>query len=242
MFNRKCHITLTCIICTVLLVSCGKKELPNCAANCGNLTMSGTITDNSSNEPMGDVKVSLIFSQRDYCILCDSYVVGSVNSKPDGTFDLSRSVDTTTFKQYYLNVIVYAPNGYIVTPDVLNPAYPPTPQVYYLYYFSFDTVGMHPVNLNFYEKAYLSIHLHKNTTDSIAYFTVSHGFISSQSSEDYFAPGQSVPTDTTLSVLTAANIFTKIEWDKNLSFGNTITTVDSIKCTQNRTNIFDIYY
>jgi hypothetical protein len=93
-----------------------------------------------------------------------------------------------------------------------------------------------------YPKANLTIRLHRVQNDNFAYFLVEHYYLNGSAYGDYSIAGQQFAESPVINTVTSADIYTKISWKKVFSPGVFTQQVDSIICTKNGNNFFDISY
>ncbi len=211
-----------------LIISCKKNS---CTGNCGEIQISGQVIDTSTNKGLANVPIQVYWQKSGFCISCNKINVTNSKTSNEGNFNFSATVDKDRFKNYFLFVEAAIPNGYIHS-------YSKTERVEYDYLSEYDPQVS---NLRFvmYPKANLSIKVVKNQNDNFNFFDVKYTY--SPTSIGIFNPPGTF-SDTTFSVETSANIFTKIEWRKGYGFGQTKNFADSIKCSPVSNNSFTINY
>jgi hypothetical protein len=108
--------------------------------------------------------------------------------------------------------------------------------------YDFNLNALQGLKLEFYQKTYLTIRLHRIHSDNFNYFLVEHSFTRGSGFTDYIGGGQQFAKDTTLRVITAADVYTRIVWRKTVVVGQSNQQTDSLICTKNGVNVFDINY
>lgn len=227
---------VTFLIFSLFTASC-KKQAPACTGNCGTINANGEVVNKLTNTSAAGVPVSLnwvkfvgVFSQRE--------VITTVNSKSDGTFNFTSNVDTTYFSRgYFLSLNVGSNKEYIILgySGLIDTST-----------YSFDQNAFQNVRLEVYKKATLKINLHRTQTDNFQSFSISH----SNMEKNFYlydyniqSPQEFIDGNTNeLNVSTVADVFTKIRVMKTLNNGSVTTTIDSVKCTANKTNTYDVNF
>ena len=234
--KRSSILLSTYLIFTLFNASC-KKQAPACTGNCGTINANGDVINKLTNASAGGVPVLLSwvkfvggFSQ--------SEVLTTVNSKSDGTFNFTANVDTTYLsKGYFLSLNVNSNKEYII----LGYSGLIETRTY-----SFDHNAFQNVQFEVYRKATLKINLHRTQTDNFQSFSISHSNVDNNFYiYDYNVQSPQEVTDinkTEIDVLTVADVFTKIRVMKTSSSGTVNSTIDSIKCTTDGTNTYDVNF
>lgn len=234
--KRVSNLLLTFLIFSLFTASC-EKQAPPCTGNCGTINASGNVINKLTNGIAAGVPVSLNwvkfvggFSQ--------SEVITTVNSKSDGTFNFTANVDTTYLSRgYFLLLKVNSNKEYIIlgySGLIETRAY------------SFDQTAFQNIQFEVYKKATLKIKLHRTLTDDFQSFSISHSNV-----DNYFylydyniqSPQEVTdPNSKEINVSTVANVFTKIRIIKTSGNGTVNTTIDSIKCTTDVANTYDVNF
>lgn len=220
-------VLFLCLIIS-LIISCKKNT---CNGDCREIHISGRVVDTSNNKGLANVPIQIYWQDRGFCISCSKMNVSNSKTNNQGNFDFVVTVDKERFKNDFLYVEAAIPNGYIHS-------YSKTERFEYDYVTEYDP-EVSGLRFVMYPKANLLIKLVKNQNDNFNFFDVQYTY--SPTSIGIFHPSGTF-TDTTFSVETSANIYTKIEWRKGYGFGQTKNFIDSIKCSPASNNNFTINY
>lgn len=226
------------IILTLFLNSCkkGLPNQPNCTGNCVTININGNTSIKTSSAPLPNVPVDVTWIYNKYCILCATYKVASGKTDNDGKFNFNVTIDSTFFKDFALHVRVPTNTNYISVPFSGSLNYVD------VRFYEFTPSSFQNIKFDFYPKTYLTIRLHRTLTDNFDYFSIQHQFTNEISYNDYFISGPQFAKDTTLKVVTSADTYTKLAWQKTVINGQSIQKNDSLLCTSNGANVFDINY
>jgi len=154
----------------------------------------------------------------------------------NGKFNFNTTIDSTFFRDYFLSIRVPTDTTYISVPSSGGMNFNEER------FYEFNSNALENINFEFYPKTFLTIKLHRTLLDNFDYFTVDHHFTNAFGYDDYLITGPQYATDTTFKVETAANIYTKIVWKKTIIGGQSNEQTDSLICTNNGANVFDINY
>ncbi|HUZ61164.1 MAG TPA: hypothetical protein VMU83_20480 [Hanamia sp.] len=190
----------------------------------------------TSGAPLANIPVEVNWFIRAYCIGCTSYRVASGKTDSAGKFNFNTTIASTFFKDYYLSVRVPTDTNYITAPNVGGVNFDEKR------FSDFNINALQNLKFGFYPKTFLTIRLHRVLSDNFDYFSVSHHFTNAVDYEDFIIAGPRFAIDTTLRVPTSANIYTTIVWGKTITGGQSNEQTDSLICTDNGTNVFDINY
>lgn len=231
------------IACLPFLFSTCKKDLPPCKGQCADVVFAGVVYDKTSGDPLNSQEVTVNLFHNPGCLFCTSYKVTTGKTGGDGHFLLNTSFDTSLLSDYHLNISVPVPPNYLqyvqpVGPGIVadNKAYASL-QFYYL-----DQDSLHHLSFGFYPKTLLHINLHRTTSIVAAYPTVSLEFQFDGKSSIWGIEQRSTNKDTTITVNTSANIFTKIIALKQTAETTVATSIDSVRCSLLGNNTIDITY
>ncbi|WP_026769125.1 hypothetical protein [Asinibacterium sp. OR53] len=213
-----------------------KKDQPPCRGNCVTINISGRIYVKTSNVALANVPVEVSWFRKAYCWGCIVYKVASGETDNDGRFNFNRTIDTTFFRNYFLSVRAPIDTSYLMSPYGLGGQNFHEEDMY-----DFNLNGLQDLKFGSYLKTYLTIRLHRIFSDSFDYFSVDHSFLN-WSSTDYIIRGPQFAKDTTFSVTTPVGIYTRIAWWKTIVAGPSKKQTDSLICTKNGPNVFDLNY
>ena len=227
---------------TVLLILLGsfinscRKDQPSCSCNCVTISISGNTYIKTSGVALTNVPVEVNWFRKAYCIGCTSYKVASGKSGNDGKFNFNTTIDSTFFRDYFLSVRVPADTNYITVPSSGGVNFNEER------FYDFNSNAIQNLKFEFYPKTFLTIKLHRTLSDNFNFFSVDHNFTSAFGYGDYIITGPQFASDTTFKVETSANIYTRIVWKKTVIGGQSNQQTDSLICTSNGSNIFNINY
>lgn len=232
----KYYDTIIYLIAPTLSVSSCRKEQPTCTGNCVNININGSAYLKTNNAALANVPVEVKWFRKAYCIGCTSYKVASGKTDNNGKFNFNATIDSTFFRDYFLSIRVPTDTNYISVPSSGGINFNEER------FYEFNSNALENINFEFYPKTFLTIKLHRTLSDNFDYFTVDHHFTNAFGYDDYLITGPQYATDTTFKVETAANIYTKIAWKKTIIGGHSNEQTDSLICTNNGANVFDINY
>jgi hypothetical protein len=245
LYQMKFNLRNTAISFTVLLLtffySC-KKHLPPCSGNCAAVVFSGMVYDKTSNQPLSNQNLTINLYQNSYCIICSSYKLASGKSGDDGHFLFNTEIDTTLLKTYHIGFNVSVTSNYILNAEPVGPGISQYPTSSSISFYSIDRIAMQNLNFGFYPKTLLHINLHRITPIIPQYPTLDLEFSFDNQLSIWGLAQSNNNKDTTLTINTTANIFTRIISRKFISTTNVISNTDSIKCTTTGNNSIDISY
>lgn len=232
---KYCKRIILLVILGALINSC-RKDQPACSGNCVNISISGNTYLKTSGAALTNVPVEVNWFRKAYCIGCTSYKVASGKSGNDGKFNFNTTIDSSFFRDYFLSVRIPTDTNYITVPSSGGVNF------YEERFYDFNPNAIQNLKFEFYPKTFLTIKLHRVLSDNFNYFSVDHNFTSAFGYGDYIITGPQFATDTTFKVQTSANIYTRIVWKKTVIGGQSNQQTDSIICTNNGANIFNINY
>jgi hypothetical protein len=225
-----------------VFTSC-KKELPTCKGNCSEVIFSGLIYDKTSNQPLGNRDIKIDLSPNGYCIGCVHYKIASGKSSNSGSFSFSKVFDTTLLTKNHIGVNVSVPNNYIQNAEPVGPGLTPDNNSWSsVSFYNMNLVAMRNLSFGFYPKTLLRINLHRTTQVTSQNNHLGLEFEFDGKSSIWGLMLRPTNKDTTLTINTTANIFTKIKTFLELSPTNYNRTLDSIKCRLNTNNSIDVVY
>ena len=219
------------------LLSC-KKLLPldECTGNCKTYTLQGRIYDGTNNVGFSNTAFKLSWEYfRSNCIFCpkprNDIYVGTTDV--NGNFTILVNLDTTLFNDYSLKLI---------TAEKEN------------YYNSFsgylDNSNLNQSNnirVVFYSTTNLTLKLFRTQNDTFDNLRISHDWKQINGSgqttfkEDYFGPIPNRNGDTTINIVTAADIVTMVTVSK-YSNGTFKDLKDSLVCKKGVSNVITANY
>ena len=236
-----CKLLLIIVPILICLNTC-KKDLPSCNGNCSTFNISGIVYDKTTNQPLINQLVKVDAQPISYSLISLENMIGSVKTDNSGHFNINISFDTSWFKNYYLLITPTVPNNYL---EYVDNGQSSSSNVYAVRLYSFDSSNYNNIKFGFYPKALLKINLHRTTIviSQEPELFLNFSFQGQTSINSVIGINQSDSNkDTTISVNTTANYFTKIVTQKFITATNVITITDSIKCLANSKNSIDINY
>lgn len=218
------------LLLTFILFSCKKQPLV-CTGNCYSLNINGKVVNMLTNTPAPNVPL-VVERVKFTGLVSSSQLVQSFNSDNAGIFNTTPIIDSTMFSNgYFLSIKVINNNDYMELPDRgENRLYDLTSNTF------------QNLNISVYPKTNLTIRLNRNQTDNFQYFSISYYFIDNQ---EFFPFSILSPQDiakTEIVVPTTTDLYTKIRVTKRNSSGVSMSTIDSIKCIKNLSNIFTVNF
>lgn len=223
------------VMLAALLTACRKNQ-PACTANCADISISGKVYIKTNNAALAKVPVEVNWFRKGYCIGCTSYKVASVQTNTEGEFHLNTTIDSSFFEDYFLSVRVPGDTNFIAEPNMGGIHFSE------VRFDDFDPGQFKDIHFEYYPKTYLTIRLHRTHSDDFDYFSVDHNFTSSFGYGDYIITGPQLAKDTSLMVETSADVYTRIIWKKTVVGGTSIEQTDSLVCTGNGPNVYDINF
>jgi len=185
---------------------------------------------------LANIPVEVNWFKKEFCFTCTYYKVASGKSDNDGKFSFNTTIDTTFFKDYFLSVRVPADTNYFsgsaIGGDDVNEE-----RIY-----NFNLVALQNINLDFCPKTFPTIKLHRMLSDDFNNFSVEHSFHDKMAYLDYLISVSQFATDTTIKVETSSDIYTKVTWTKVFGLGQFTQKTDSLICTADGANTFNINY
>jgi hypothetical protein len=220
-----------------------RKDLGACRGNCAGIHFSGIVYDKTTGQALANQHIAVNLYRSAYCIGCTVYKVAAGTTGANGHFIFDTKFDSTLMRDYYLSVNIPAPENYILNAEPVGPGIQSYAVTANTRFYNLDsTVAMANINAGFYPKTLLHINLHRTATNVPLnpYLTLDFTFDQQRSGWGILESNSN--KDTTLTINTAANIFTKITASSLISPSNVISVIDSIKCMKNANNAIDIYY
>lgn len=235
-FKNKYYYAIILLTALTFFINSCRKDQPNCTGNCVNININGNAYLKTNTTALQNIHVEVNWFRKAYCIGCTSYKIASGKTDNNGKFNFNTTIDTTFFKNYFLSVRVLADTNYISIPSSGGVNFNEER------FYDFNSSALQNINFEFYPKTFLTIRLHRTLSDNFNYFSVDHNFASSFGYGDYIITGPQYAMDTIFKVETAADIYTRIVWKKTIIGGQSNEQTDSLICTNNGANVFEINY
>ena len=230
---------------TLFFYSCKKEKInpSDCTAGCKTVRLNGKVLDVSSNTGIGNAEVKAHFYQwKSSCFICFGEPVETfARTTTDnlGRFNFDIIVDTGVFDQsHHYSLDVYAnTNENYISGDSKS--------------FSHYNENFSNITLTKYQKTRLSIKYKRDSLDLFEHYTSVHSFVDSFNNVNirpvnqlnYIKYFSQLINDTTVEVITGANIWTKINGKKFSASSHIISEhTDSIFCNANTNNSITIKY
>ncbi len=224
-----------------------KKDLGLCTSNCELVQFSGIAVNPGTQKPLGGLVVEVYMGRRQTCTLCGPYQVASGKTKGDGTFSFSVKVDTTKVFNSYCEILVEGPGNDIVYAQSgpLSGAGGNDPGAHNIQFsLSLDSTGVAPyMEYDFYQPALLTVQLHRSTPIPAAFPIFAFDVVLSRSSDAPWLVSETpANADTTITLYTGANVFTRINTIQSLTDSTKEYGSDSIFCVPGGNNTINISY
>ncbi|MEO5942593.1 MAG: hypothetical protein ABIP30_15660 [Ferruginibacter sp.] len=186
-----------------------------------------------------DIKLHQIAS----CLICSFDVIGTAKSDANGNFSVATSFDTSLLKKYFILVTATATANYIYYPRTIPAGDTEIPKISTSLRFDhLDTTAFKQLQFGFYPKILLKINMHRVSDIIPDYPSISQSY----EYDNHTAVGGFLQNpankDTTLSIYTTTNIFTRIITYKATIPANVAIINDSIMCKAGINNSIDINY
>lgn len=237
--SNKILITLYCM--TLLFCGC-KKEIPSCSGNCTDINFAGFVYDKSLNLPLSNQNIDIILYQNSSCVICSSNIIASGKSDINGRFSITATFDTSLLSKYYIKVIATATENFIHYPQAVGPGITNSAAKITRQFTTIDPPAFQNLRFDFYPRVLLKLNLHRTSPPVPQYPYLVQSYTFDNQTLNWGLDERPSNIDTTLTIYTSANIFTKIISSKQQTAANVIRRTDSIKCTPNGNNSIDITY
>ena len=222
-----------------------KKDPGPCTGNCELVQVSGIAVNPGMQKPLGGLVVEVDMGRRQNCMYCGPYQVASGKTRGDGTFSFSVEVDTTKVINTYCEILVEGPTNYIVFAQSGPPGASSDPASHNIQsYFNLDSTGVAPYQeYDFYQPVLLTVQLHRTTPIPASLPILSLDFVLSRSSDAPWLVNETTANaDTTITLYTGANVFTRINTIQALADSTKEYETDSIFCVAGGSNAITITY
>lgn len=229
-------VAILCSSCNVLFDAKDSGLFTKCdGSNCYDITIGGSITDKSNQKVRQDIPVTLTWMNPVFAESTES-VIDVQHCDLQGAFAFANSIDTTNFnKGYFLKISIPQNANYL--------AYPKGNA--YSAYSTRDLNALKSLPYEVFTRTTLQIVLVREKNDALESMSVCHYFRKDMGYTDRTITKTgntfNYPLNATLSVETAAGIKTYISWTKKV-YGTTTTYNDSIICSANRSNYYQLKY
>lgn len=232
-------LLLVLFFVAIAFCSCKKESATDCSGKCKKIKVKGRVFNGSTNAGLSGVNitVSWYLPSNTGCYLCvlDQNATTSGKTNQNGYFEIPISINSS-LNNYEIRVSPDQVVGYYFkSPIWANPQKPETYQ---------------NIEIKYLQETTLKINFHRNQTDSFLLFYTGFsvknnnpGIDSLIFSNNFFSRNmQQSFSDTSITLLTVANLYTKISKNKKRNVSVTNTTYDSIICIPNYNNEITINY
>lgn len=222
------------IIFPLFMHSC-KKQAGPCTGNCATINANGSVINDITNSSAANVPVSLNWFK--FSGITPQYeVIAILNSRDDGTFNFTSTIDTSYFKNGYSLLLSAGSNNEYM---ILGYSGLISKQIG-----AFDPNAFQGIQFDVFKKATLILQVHRIQSDSFQSFAIYHTVVGDINLYDYNIQSPQDVTQSTseINVTTVADVFTTITALKTFSNGTNETTTDSIKCSANTSNTFVVNF
>jgi hypothetical protein len=224
----------------ILSASCRKEQL-KCTGNCSTIKFGGIIIDKASNTPLQNNKVEITVAKNGFCLFCKSYSFGNTQTGRDGTFSVVANFDTTLLKDNHFIVAVKPPNNYITYPEPVGPGLQSVALRSSFAFYENDPVKMENILFEFYPATVLTINL-KRTTPLSPSPNIGLDFEFDNHSSSWGITESAARPDTSITIKTTANMYTKIKSYKQDASNVYTFRSDSVLCRPGISNSITITY
>ena len=234
-----CKLTAIAMFLATCTLSCEKDLYPEYIAtcnsgNCVDVNIKVSLILKPSGEGLSNIPVDIHFSEKWQVWFPEIKKVASGKTNKNGEFDINLKMNLEDFKKYILFVRIPEQKNYITIPST---------KLGYseISFISFEPEALKNIKFLFYKKANLTINLNKiQTNNDLVYLTVTHEFDKYNGSNIFHVT--ELEENIILHRETAADMYTKVLWQKRLVNGEQQFYSDSLICKQNSNNIFDINF
>ena len=229
--------TILCaLLFMVLFTSCEEKYLLDLdSEHCVNVNIKGRLYVEPTGEKLDNILVEVFFKEKSFFLPQSKEIISGKTDK-NGIFNFNTAIDTTSFDDYLLCVMITNPKDYLAS------YYADKGDLVSICWENYSAEELQNIEISFYKKATLIINFNK-TTDDCEYLSVYHSFAKLCYAYWFRIPDfEQDEAWKKLQLETAADIHTKINWEKSMKDGERYTDTDSLICRQNKNNIFNINY
>ncbi|RZM08162.1 MAG: hypothetical protein EOO88_50635 [Pedobacter sp.] len=230
------RIPLFLLLITIAFISCRKNQR-TCKGNCVDVKIGGRVFVPTTNKGIKDVPIEAFWAKKG-CLNCTSYTITAGRTDSDGKFMLTRTIDSSFFRDYRLVVRIPNDTSYYIFPYPGSTSYQDT------HFDQYDVGALQNIKIECFPKTFLTIKLRRTMADDFHYFFVQHYFNKHGfGGQEFSIIGPQAARDTTYQVQTSPDVYTKIQWTKKLATGEIISEqIDSLICPANGSAVFEIDY
>ena len=207
-------------------------DVSDCTSgNCVNVNIEGLLDVKPPGDKLDDIPVEVFFV-RGGLFSFDKKVISGKTDK-NGVFNFSVEIDTALFLDHCLQVRISQIENYFSDRWWNDRDGCTKKNVCY-----YNKEELQNINFIFYKKVTLTINYKRVQTDDLESLFVYLSFENNPANAYII----STAIDVTSQYEVAADVYTKIEWEKRLKGGERRIETDSLICRQNIVNIFNINY
>ena len=211
------------------MFACAKEDA-KCIGKCAKITISGQVVDTPNQAGIANIPIKIFLRSGGPGIGPVTKDIDVITTDKQGNFKTTINIDTSQFPRYKLYIKPIISELYI----------DPFEGEDYKYY---DHFQKDISNLKFvlFYKTLLKIHLRNTQNETFNDFSLFYTFTYTRRGT-FDHRGLPPLKDTTIITETAANIYTRIYWDKTYVPGQTKYFSDSIICTKDGNNNYVLNY
>ncbi len=218
----------------LLFLSCKKYR---CEGNCETVTIKGRVFEAANNNGCNNIKVHAKLYQKSSCIFCNNKQIATVKTNRDGSFEIKTELNPASFDAQYLGVYIDVPDGF---GDALGVS--TNSKFSMLSFYDYDVAKFQNLAYPLYKKTSASVTLKNVQQSAFSTLSLDHSF-SSNFSVSAILGRSARAGDTTITIATAADVFTKFTLRKTFAPGQSDIILDSVKFSSNASaNKFELRY
>jgi len=229
-------ILLISMVC--FFTACAKNDLPVCNSdNCINVNIKGSLYVKPTGEKLDNIPVEVFFFPKDMGLISFDKKVISGKTDKNGAFNFNVAIDTTLFLNNWLRVRIPQIKNYFT-----EMWWSGNEEYMWIDFSSYDKEAIQNINFRFYKKAILTINYKRTQTDDLELLLVFLSFDNNPATSYIISNSNSTSAEVTRQYEVAADVYTKILWEKRLKGGERHIEIDSLICRQNNNNVININY
>ncbi len=222
---------------TPFIFSCKKEtQFLDCANNCKSFSLRGRAYNGITNLGLPNTELKLRWEDfGNGCFYCqgDKYEIYVGKTDENGNFNFAFTVDTSRFNNLSLKLITPEKE------DFYNS---------FTGYVNQTNLNQHPIIIVYYPTTTLTLKLFRIQNDSLKFVNISHEWRQVNGTgnltffSDYNSTRPITKGDTTIKIITAADIQTIVTVEKRFPDNSFLDIRDSIICRKNQNNILNMFY
>ncbi len=228
------HLLFTLFMLWTFLLSCNKYK---CDSNCTEIVLKGLVSDQTSAKGFGNIEVQAIWTNYNQSLPYP--VIGKTKTKSDGSFEMKVRINPSRFLESALVVKIQCPQTFATSYNFFTNSSNAE-----LSFGQADQSTLQNIHFRLYPKTTTSIRLIRSQSDTFGNFFVEYSFGPNEEIRKLAINkfNSNFSADTTINILTGADIINRFETVKNLVNGQVIVQVDSAKFSKLGSNTFLINY